>query len=84
MKKLTPKMLEVLKELAKPDAEAHYMRQWGSYASYYFLSTTMKRCTASIRGLRERNLVTMVRDNEYGDHRIVINEFGRGIIGGQP
>ena len=82
MKPLTERMLHVLRELAKPNAVADYMRYMGRFCQnpYYFLSTSMERCSAQIDALRERGLVRFVPHGKYGDGHAEITEAGRRFL----
>lgn len=80
--KMTAAMEAVLEELAKPDGKAHYMGYAGRFnpRAYYFLSGTMKNCTAQIKGLVSRGLAAKVRIDNFGKHCVVITEEGRKAL----
>jgi hypothetical protein len=82
VKKLTPKMLNVLAQLAEPGAKAHYMRYLGRLNEnpYYFLSSTNETCTAQVKGLMDRGLVKFVERGEYGDGHAEIADAGREYL----
>ena len=84
-KPLTPKMFAVLSELAKPKAIAYYMGYMGRFGqnAYYFLSTSMKHCTAQINGLVARELVELF-DIGIDEHKVRISAAGRKFLKGKP
>ncbi len=79
---LTKKMLEVLKELAKPGARAPFMGYMGRFRpnAYYYLTTTHDHCTSQVRGLIKRNLVEWVPRGDFGEGHVIINESGRKAL----
>jgi hypothetical protein len=82
-KPLTPKMLEVLRELAKPGAKAYYMQYMGRFnqTAYYFLSTNHKHCTAQIEALLRRQLVIKFDREQYNaGHKVRISDAGRKYL----
>ena len=76
MKEPTAKMIEVLRELAKPDVIADYMPYMGRFnqSAYYYLSSNWKRCTAQIASLKKRGLA------EQSGDRVRITEAGREFL----
>ena len=80
--KLTPKMLAVLSELAKPKAVAYFM---SGPDAYYFLSTKlMMRCTAQITGLVARGLAERFESEHWWSHKVRISAAGRKFLKGKP
>jgi hypothetical protein len=83
VKKLTPKMEEVLRELAKPNARALCIDYMGRFneREYWFLSGSHLTCTSQVRGLIARGLVTESDGDKFGNNRhATINDAGRAYL----
>lgn len=85
MRKPTAKMIEVLRELAKPGVVAHYMRYMGRLnpTPYYFINPGGQSCTSAIVGLLNRGLVE-AKYFRFGDHKVRISDAGRKWLEENP
>ena len=82
MKKLTPRMSELLAVLQAGKETAHYMPYRGRFNphAYYFCMGMMlrSRCTREAQGLLERGLVKKNITNQYsGEHTLILTDSGR-------
>lgn len=82
--KITPAQREVLEELAKPEAVAHYMPSmgWLCPKDYWYLSTTHKKVRkGGIEKLEKMGLVVSIRESTFSELYAKITPAGREAIG---
>ena len=74
---LTPSMMECLRELCRKGNKARYMASMRC-ESYYFLSSTMKRCTPQVEALLKRGLAKIdEKSKDWRGHVVYATPAGR-------
>jgi len=70
------KLQQELLDAMRAGAVVHYMKYAGRFnpTPYYFRSDKMQRCTKQAEALMARGLVTVVKENDYGDHKLVATQ----------